>query len=209
MQIGQILREARIRRNLTLAAVSEKSGVPKGTLSSVELGAAKDPTFSVIARIANFYEISLDKLYAKQTKQKLAKIAEAKISKQKPIPLLPNDLIEKFLNEDDIDELSVSVIYSPIESHDHCFAMRMSGNSMKNGERLSIYNDDILVVAVGSEWKSGDIVVAKCDGKFCVREISDEDDGVYLKPLNTQYPIQQYSSYEIIGTVLSVISNLK
>lgn len=211
MKLGQVLREARIKRGLTLLQVAEGAGVPKGTLSSIELTVAKDPTFTVIARIAKFYGISLDRLYAKHTNTKVAKVAEAKLSKHYPVPLLERwSDIEPLLKNKEIDELFVSVIHSPMKCSDRCFSLKVESDSMSGGMDVSIPKGARVIVDPTKKWANYDIVVARCDGgAWVIRQIQIEGDIVYFKPLHPQYPVVQATNFEVAGVVLSVMSILK
>jgi len=65
------------------------------------------------------------------------------------------------------------------------FAVMVSGDSMINAE---INDGDILLVKKTREYRSGDIVVARCDDGTTVKRFIAESDGrAYLKPENPVY----------------------
>jgi len=61
--LGRNVRALRERRNLTQQQLSKRSGVPRATLANVESGGA-NPTLSVLARVADALEVSLEELVA-------------------------------------------------------------------------------------------------------------------------------------------------
>lgn len=63
-QLGQILREARVKRALSLRDVERMTGIAVSQLSRMELGARENPTFGTVARIASALGLSLDTLSA-------------------------------------------------------------------------------------------------------------------------------------------------
>lgn len=62
--LGRILREARVKRALSLRDVERMTGIAVSQLSRMELGARANPTFGTIARIASALGLSLDTLSA-------------------------------------------------------------------------------------------------------------------------------------------------
>jgi transcriptional regulator with XRE-family HTH domain len=62
--IGRLLREARIRRNLSLRDVERLSGLSVSHISRTEVGASVSPAFLTVARIAAVLGVSLDALSA-------------------------------------------------------------------------------------------------------------------------------------------------
>lgn len=59
-RLGQILREARVKRALSLRDVERITGIAVSQLSRMELGARENPTFGTIARVASALGLSLD-----------------------------------------------------------------------------------------------------------------------------------------------------
>lgn len=61
--LGRNVRGLRERRSLTQQQLSKRSGVPRATLANVESGGA-NPTLSVLVRVADALEVSLEELVA-------------------------------------------------------------------------------------------------------------------------------------------------
>jgi transcriptional regulator with XRE-family HTH domain len=62
--IGRLLREARLKRDLSLRDVELLSGLAITHVSRTETGASKNPAFLTVARIAAVVGVSLDALSA-------------------------------------------------------------------------------------------------------------------------------------------------
>jgi len=59
VDIGRKVARLRESRNWTLAYVSERTGISLSHLSAIENGTRKNPSFSVIAKIAKAYDVPL------------------------------------------------------------------------------------------------------------------------------------------------------
>jgi transcriptional regulator with XRE-family HTH domain len=59
--VGERLRELRKRRDVTLAALAERTGISVSTLSRLESGGRK-PTLELLLPLAQTYQVSLDEL---------------------------------------------------------------------------------------------------------------------------------------------------
>ena len=66
---GEILREHRILRNLTLKQVEQKTGINNGNLSRWEQGKVL-PNIDFCVQLADFYGISLDELVGRDFQEK-------------------------------------------------------------------------------------------------------------------------------------------
>ncbi len=91
------------------------------------------------------------------------------------------------------------------EANENVFVIRVQGDSMINAE---IYNGDVLLVKKTSEFRSGDIVVARSnDGTTVKRFIADEKRS-YLKPENPNFFPQVITIYPETIFEGKVITNL-
>src|SRR5262245_188276 len=62
-QVGARLQRIRTLRGLTLAAVAEATGIPKSTLSRLEIG-YRSPTLDLLLALSHVYRVPLDDLVA-------------------------------------------------------------------------------------------------------------------------------------------------
>lgn len=89
------------------------------------------------------------------------------------------------------------------------FIARVDGNSMKDA---GINDGDLLVIDRSLDPKDQDIAVCFINGEFTIKRISLNDDKLYLKPANTQYPdieIKNEDSFRIWGVVTHCIHKMK
>lgn len=94
------------------------------------------------------------------------------------------------------------------QSKEDFFAIQVYGDSMINAK---INDGDILLVKKTREYRSGDIVVARCDDGTTVKRFIAENDGrAYLRPENPAYnniPIFEEMIFE--GKVIINLSQIK
>lgn len=69
--VGERLRSARRERDLSLAALAERAGIGKGSLSEIENG-ARNPTLGTLYALANALGVPLSTLLAEQVGAELA-----------------------------------------------------------------------------------------------------------------------------------------
>jgi HTH-type transcriptional regulator, competence development regulator len=62
MQLADELRELRERRGLTLRVLSEGTGISNAYLNQLENDKVKEPSPNILAKLADFYEISYTRL---------------------------------------------------------------------------------------------------------------------------------------------------
>lgn len=70
MSLGSRINEIRKQKNLSIDALCERSGIPKGTLSKITAGITTSPTLDTVRAIANALECTLDDLDDKPPKSK-------------------------------------------------------------------------------------------------------------------------------------------
>ena len=94
------------------------------------------------------------------------------------------------------------------QSREEFFAIQVQGDSMINA---GINDGDRLLVKKTREFRSGDIVVARCDDGTTVKRFIAESDGrAYLRPENPAYdniPIYEEMIFE--GKVIINLSQIK
>ncbi|HCX27979.1 MAG TPA: repressor LexA [Candidatus Portnoybacteria bacterium] len=95
-----------------------------------------------------------------------------------------------------------------MQSKEEFFAIQVQGDSMINA---GINDGDRLLVKKTNEFRSGDIVVARCDDGTTVKRFIAESDGrAYLRPENPAYdnmPIYEEMIFE--GKVILNLSQIK
>lgn len=92
---GEILKEHRIARGLTLKDVEKGTGINNGNLSRWERGEVI-PNIDFCVRIADFYEITIDELLGHDFLSKEERAAGASITKKTSITPVEDDLLFVF-----------------------------------------------------------------------------------------------------------------
>ena len=62
MALGHAIAYARYEQHLSLRELARLSGVSNGQISNIETGRVKDPSFSVVAKLAKALRLSLNRL---------------------------------------------------------------------------------------------------------------------------------------------------
>ena len=92
---GEILKEHRIARGLTLKDVEKGTGINNGNLSRWERGEVI-PSIDFCVRIADFYEITIDELLGHDFLSKEERAAGASITKKVSITPIEDDILFAF-----------------------------------------------------------------------------------------------------------------
>jgi transcriptional regulator with XRE-family HTH domain len=74
--LGKRIRNARMRHNLTLEVLAERSGVSRAMLSKIERG-ENNPTLVVVAKIAVALNLTLSELIGMEERQQAVKVSAA------------------------------------------------------------------------------------------------------------------------------------
>ena len=212
MEIGKIIRQSRIKKGLTITGMSKITGIPIQTISNIELGESKSPSFEVVAKICNELNLDMNKLYAVQCKNSPAKISEAKITESYPVPRLRDwsQLIEMLYNQT-IDEDFIDVIFAPRQCNAHCYALIVSGDSMKGTGNTSFPEGTTIIVDPKRDWKSGDFVIAKESSSqdWALKRILNDMGKNFLASLNSDYPMREINKLDVAGVVIHSINSFE
>ena len=103
-----------------------------------------------------------------------------------------DDKIEKRISMDEVLEIN-----SP-----STFVFKVSGDSMCE---IGIFEDDYVIIKKTSNASNGDIVLAIVDNEFTLKTYKKDNNGVYLKPENSSYPIiRPKYSLSIFGVAIGI-----
>jgi len=103
------------------------------------------------------------------------------------------------ITHDDFIEVPLHLVKNP----DNSYVLKVSGDSMIED---GIFNDDYLVVHNTSQAKNGDTVIAKINNEATVKIFYQKNNQIELRPANSTFKSQFYSSdeIEINGLVVSL-----
>lgn len=109
----------------------------------------------------------------------------------------PYTQVDNFDLNDGLPRVSVTV---PIQRY--TYAMRVHGDSMVGERGDSFSEGSIIVVEPNLAALDGDYVIAvRPGGKITFRQLIRDGSDLYLKPLNTRYPIEPLGTALIVGVI--------
>ena len=101
----------------------------------------------------------------------------------------------------DYVNLSIDLNKELISHRATTFYTRVSGDSMIEA---NVHDGDLLIVDRGLEPRNNDMAVCFVDGEFTLKYIEVHEDGIWLRPANTDYPMMKIdpeSNFTIWGVV--------
>lgn len=208
MEIGKILRRARLGAGYGLKTVESLTGVPASVQSKIELGDIATPSFIYIAKLAELYHLDMEGLYQASITEGDAPIIAAKANKSRQIPVISwvqaGCWIEAVPEQHDFE-----VISSPFKCSSDAYALKVKGDSMTSnpGASHSFPEGSIIIVEPNAEARHRSFVVARLDGTDEVTfKRLNIDGNKCLQPLNHQYPIIHIDNHvHICGVVIGSI----
>ena len=211
MDIGKIIRKARIDSGYALKSVESATGVAASIQSKIELGDIASPSFISVARLARFYNLNLEGILEAAEVGSNAPSIAAKAQKCNHIPIISwvqaGSWSESVPATHDFE-----MIASPFKCSDEAYALEVKGDSMTAlpGASHSFPEGCFIIVEPNAEARHRSFVVACIDG---TNEVTfkrlNADGGNYLQPLNPQHqiiPIDQ--PIHICGVVIGAIQKI-
>jgi len=101
------------------------------------------------------------------------------------------------------------MVASSLAGHSPCFALQISGDSMKDAD---MRDGDVVIVRRQLIAENGEIVVALIDDEATVKRLEVEDGAIRLLPENRKYKpivVQPDSDFRVLGKVIGVSHKLK
>lgn len=193
-ELGKAIKKLRVEKKMSQATLAEKVGVSTPNISRYESG-KQNPEFDKMKAIADALNVKMSDLVL---------IAEGVNVKTGPdlyrVPLISwvqaGNLKEIFINND-ID--NVEWIETTYRARRYTYALRVVGDSMEP----KFPEGSIIIVEPEEPAINKSFVIARQDGnKATFKQLIDDGNDRYLKPINERYPIIPLSvDYEICGVV--------
>ena len=208
MEIGMIIRKARLGIGYGLKTVESLTGVPASVQSKIELGDIVSPSFIYIARLAKLYQLDMEGIYDASLTEGNSPATAAKATKGKQVPIISwvqaGAMAEVVLEHHDFE-----VTLSPFRCSDDAYALEVKGDSMTSnpGANHSFPEGSIIIVEPNAEPRHRSFVIARQDGtnEVTFKRLNMEGSKC-LQPLNPQYPIIPIDSHiHICGVVIGSI----
>lgn len=196
---GDMLRRLRKDKGLTQYELGKILGLSKQAISSYERKGVR-PSPETLARLADFFNISLDELFNRKVEiarpeQTLSDAMSFDPSKEVPIPIYGEIRAgdPMFVNE---EILGYATIPREEARNKEFFFLRVKGDSMINAR---ICEGDLVLVERQNWIDNGDIGVFLINGEEATIKRYYEDKGfIILKPENPAYSPQIYRPEEVI-----------
>lgn len=211
MNIGKILRKARLDAQLTMRNVEAKTGVIASRQSKIELGETSSPDFLAVARLAEFYNLSMEGIHEAIKSGEDTPLAMTKAIKCQHIPIIAWENIDEW-NGQTVAVAEYKTIPSPFKCSKSAYALEVKGDSMTStiNAQNSFPEGSLIIIEPETEPKHRSFVIAqlKGTGEFTFKRLNTEG-GHYLQPLNQQHPIIPIDeSVEVCGVVRGVIQSV-
>ncbi len=208
MDIGKIIRDARLKRGHTLKSVEAATGIITSAQSKIELGDIGSPSFFHVAKLAQFYGLSLDGIYDAVLIGRDSPLTAAKAEKCHHVPIISWVQAGAWSESGGV-RYDSQVITSPFRCSGRSFALEVKGDSMTSppGALHSFPEGCHIIVDPEAEAHNKSFVVVNLEG-------SDEatfkqlilDGNKFLKPLNPQYPVIPVDQpMRVCGVVLGAV----
>lgn len=218
-KLGDLLKEARLKKGFTQTQVADKAGVSQPYYNLIENNkSSRPPSLYIVEQIANVLDSDTNNLskivqlmqleYKKRVVDKLeVRLGQAPKIGPRPIPILKE--IPNFIpdNPQDFSSEIVTDFYDPTVKDPKAFMYEVEGDFMapeiKKGDLLLICPVEIDKV------ENGDIVaITNGQGIRRLRRVTFESDEIILTAENSTYPVMVWKKEdkpEIIGRVKEII----
>ena len=194
------IRELRKKHKISMKALGQYVGVAESTISLYETE-KRQPDNSVLIKIAELFNVSVDYLLGRETNDIYASIGAMPVKKIK-LPVLGNVACGEpiYANED----LEGYIYIDEDIGADFC--LRAQGDSMVNAR---IFDGDILYIKKQDMVDDGEIAVVLIEDEATVKRVyyDRENNTITLMPENPTYKMMRYSGAQlnqirILGKVL-------
>lgn len=194
------IRELRKKHKISMKALGQYVGVAESTISLYETE-KRQPDNSVLIKIAELFNVSVDYLLGRETNDIYTAIGAMPVKKIK-LPVLGNVACGEpiYANED----LEGYVYIDEDIGADFC--LRAQGDSMVNAR---IFDGDILYIKKQDMVDDGEIAVVLIEDEATVKRVyyDRENNTITLMPENPTYKMMRYSGAQlnqirILGKVL-------
>ena len=206
MELREKLLALKTENGLTTDALSERSGVPKGTINKLLNGETRNPTTQTLRRLAKALNCPLETLCGQPTDipgvyrlgaltgdaQALMARGELTPVHRRRVPLLGKIAAGKpILCEEEVEVVGC-------DDHLQCdFALKVSGDSMVGAR---IHDGDIVFIRSQEDVDDGQIAAVIIDDRATLKRVYHIPNGVQLLSENPKYPpmVFTYPEHECI-----------
>lgn len=216
--LGQKIRYLRKMKGYSLAEAAEKVGINLSYLSAIETGSKSSPSLSVMKKLSDLLDISIDILVDDNIKpDEISQMMGKQEHDQ-----TPSIKIEDNIFTPEPEEVSIATIYGQANEDkgvlekaigidclpkskagkSKLFEFKMPDNSL---EEKGIKRGDLVIARYQVDVNNGDIAVLSYNNQILVRRIFFTGFDIILSAFNKNFPpaiVQTYNDLRIIGKVL-------
>ncbi len=204
MDMGERLKELRLKKGATQEEVGKVINVTKPTIMKYEKGLVENLKRSSIEKLAKYFEVAPSYLMCLD-ENKTDRLGNPVTS----IPILGTVKAgyDYLAQENWIGTIDIET--SLVCNGDEYFALKIHGDSMFP----VLIEDDIVIVKKQNDFENGDIVVAIINGdEATIKKGKKSDSSILLQPLNSAYEPLIFTKDEaktIPVTIMGVVKQLK
>lgn len=214
MELREKLYRLKEARKLTTESLSERSGVPRGTINKLLTGETRNPTAQTLRKLAEALECPLEELLGKPSEipgvrrlsepERPAGSCDLIHIQRRRIPVLGEIAAGEpiFCDED--------VTFADCDAGNCDFALRVHGDSMI-GARL--FDGDLVFIRRQSDVDDGQIAAVLIDGHATLKRVYHIPGGLHLLSENPKYPpmrftLSDHDHIQILGLAVSFHAGL-
>lgn len=204
MDMGERLKELRLKKGATQEEVGKVINVTKPTIMKYEKGLVENLKRSSIEKLAKYFEVAPSYLMCLD-ENKTDRLGNPVTS----IPILGTVKAgyDYLAQENWIGTIDIET--SLVGNGDEYFALKVHGDSMFP----VLIEDDIVIIKKQNDFENGDIVVAIINGdEATIKKGKKSDSSILLQPLNSAYEPLIFTKDEaktIPVAIIGVVKQLK
>ena len=199
MNMGERLKELRLKKGATQEEVGKVIGVAKATIMKYEKGLVENLKRNSIEKLAEYFNVAPS--YLMCLEDKTDELGNLVVS----VPLLGTVKAGyDYLAEE--NWIGTVDIKKQLADTGEFFALKIHGDSMFP----VLIEDDIVIVKKQDDFENGDIVVALINGdEATVKKGKKSDNSILLQPLNTNYEPLIFTKEEMETIPVKIIGIVK
>jgi SOS-response transcriptional repressor LexA len=197
VSIHQLIREGRKRLGMSEQQFADAVGVSRGAVQQWEKPGGTAPKRTNQPRVAELLGVSVAELVSGGTNVSPGFDMRAEVPLVSEVEAGNYTVIDNFKPKGKFDTVPVTV---PVKQH--TYALRVHGDSMVGETGDSFPDGSLIIVEPEMAAVPGDYVIALNDSnETTFKQLIRDGGDLYLKPLNTRYPIKLLGAATVIGVV--------
>jgi len=202
VSISSYIKALRASKGWSQQQLSIKSGVPRSTISLIELKEGQKPRYDVLEKLAQALGVSTDYLLGKPpNRTESPNELWERLKAYQPISVPIKGIIPAG-TPTAIEETDLGYVYVPrdlLRGKKDVYALEVSGESLAGD---GIYPGDYAVVDPNATVVNGKIYVVRIGHEVVARHIEHTDGSIRLRASNGEYRDLSPAQVEVLGRVM-------